>query len=137
MFKKGVFSDQLKDKFLGHIIQKFNISPSLVKEFGSKRAVNITIDKMIQDLQLNSDSLLILERIGDYISRGNEEEYLSELLPRVLEFIGSGIKTEALSLFQPLSHYLGKNMCSLENGIPNVVSKEFIGESSPNDGEEL
>ncbi len=124
--KHEKYSSKIKDETLDFIIQKFNISPSLINELGAHKAINATVDKMVKDLELTPDLLVILERIADYISRGQDHYYLTELTARILEFVGRGLDNKALSYIQPLLAFWEESMCTIDDGVPDYNYKECI-----------
>ncbi len=132
MLQNEKYGAKLTNQVLDTIITKFNISHSLIGQFGAIEAIRITVDKMTKDLKLTPDLLIIVERMGEYISRADENKYLSELFPRLLEFIGMGLGEEALSNVQPLAPFFLKNLCAPDNEITADIYKDPQQENTAN-----
>jgi hypothetical protein len=96
---------EVQDIIFRHIDASFNISASLISQYGKEEAIHITVNNIIKDLNFTSDYVKILERIGEYVSRPTPQSYSTELLVRLPEFIMMDLDQDTLSHFAPLESY--------------------------------
>lgn len=96
---------EIKNIIFNNVDRQFDIEDSLIIKYGKEEAIHITVNNIVKDLNFTSDYVIVLERIGEYVSRPNPQAYSKELLVRLPEFIIRGMDQDALSHFSPLEHY--------------------------------
>jgi len=104
---------RVKNIIFNNVDRQFNINTSIIDEYGKEEAIHITVNNIIKDLNFTSDFVVVLERIGEYVSRP-PHAYSTELLVRLAEFIMRNLNQDALSHFSPLENYW------LEHHIPTI-----------------
>jgi hypothetical protein len=93
---------EITNKLLKIISVKFNINPTLINKHGHEKAVDLEVEKLVTKYNLTQDLTSLLERVGEYVNRGNADDYSSELIVRIPELITRSLDSHALNYLEPL-----------------------------------
>lgn len=115
-----------KNQVLKTINARFNFSATLINKHGNEKVIKIFIEKIIQKFNLTQNSIILLERIGEYVNRNDEDDYTSELIVRLPELIARGLDNDILSSLDPLKAFWIANIGNLDATIIFDCNKEYI-----------
>lgn len=85
-----------KNIALNVINSKFNLNSTLINTYGREKVIKSFLKLTINKFNFTKDLLVLLERMGEYVLRNNEEDYYSELIVRLPELIIRGLDNKAL-----------------------------------------
>ena len=122
-------SFELKNHVLKTINARFNINSTLIAQYGNEKVVNVFINEIIKNMNLTQDFMVLLERIGEYINRADEDDYSSELIVRLPELIARGLDNHTLSCLEPLQIFWLNNIGSLDLSVATECNQEFANNS--------
>lgn|GEM_PF-3754387 len=113
------------------------MNDKIVKDHGIELVIKELKIKLIEKFKLTSDQLLMLERIGEYVTRGNEHSYFNELIVRLPEFIAKGLDQSALIHLSSLQSYWLNNISPAINESINKLELEECGLCKAQDIDDL
>lgn len=126
LLKSNETTIEQKNKIFNITQNKFNISSAFIEKYGNEKVIDILAEGVIKEFNLSQSSKILLERIGEYVNRGNKDDYSSELIVRLPELIARGLNNNTLSYLEPLQNFWLANIGNLDVDRVIECNKEYI-----------
>jgi hypothetical protein len=114
-----------RDWILNEVVDILELNSTMIETQGAEKVANKLKERLIIEYNITTDQLYMIERVGEYVNRGNPRAYYNELIVRLPELIVKELDESALNHFIELQNYWLENISpAIFESINNLEIKE-------------